>query len=190
MRPNNRAKILDAAARVVGRAGLRALTLEATAEEAGLTRGGMMYHFRDRDALVLALHEHLAAEWEAQLVAAAGKPADQATADERIAAYARATSEDASAAEFALLVDSAHDPRFAQIWAAVQHRWSPSPAEASTDPAALDRFVLRLAADGLWAYDAFDAEPLAPEFRRQVAERITSLLGPDAAQDNSGRAPR
>ena len=73
MRPNNRTRILEAATRVVERDGVRRLTLEATAEEAGLTRGGMKYHFRDKDALMLALQEFESARWEAQLEEAAGK---------------------------------------------------------------------------------------------------------------------
>jgi AcrR family transcriptional regulator len=176
MRPNNRTKVLDAAVRVVEREGLRGLTLEATAEEAGLTRGGMMYHFRDKDALVLALHEHLAADWEARLEAAAGGPAADVTADQRIAAYARVAVEEASRAEFALLLEASHDARFGETWSAVQRRWTPTPEQAAADPRAFDHFVLRLAADGLWAYDSFDSDPLTPELRAALADRITALL--------------
>jgi hypothetical protein len=39
--------------------------------------------------LLLAVHQHLAAHWEAALVQAAGKAAGEATAEEQLAAYAR-----------------------------------------------------------------------------------------------------
>ncbi|WP_440708523.1 TetR/AcrR family transcriptional regulator [Herbiconiux sp. YIM B11900] len=176
MRPNNRTRILEAATRVVERDGVRRLTLEATAEEAGLTRGGMMYHFRDKDALMLALQEFESARWEEQLEAAAGKTAAEATPDERIAAYARVAMESASGAEFALVIESSSDPRLAEPWNVVQRRWTPTPQQAATDPAEFDRFVLRLAADGLWSYDAFGSEPITPELRAALAERISTLL--------------
>lgn len=176
MRPNSKSRILDAAIRVVERDGVRGLTLEATAEEAELTRGGMMYHFRDRDALVIALHEHLARLWEAQLEQAAGKTAAEATADERIAAYALITSQKATSAELALLLEGAKNPQLAATWDAIQRRWTPTPAQAADDPAAFDRFVLRLAADGLWAYDAINAEEIPSALRKSLAERIAVLL--------------
>lgn len=174
-RPNNRSKILDAAARVVARDGAARLTLEATADEAGLTRGGMMYHFADRDALVLALQQHEAARWEERMVECAGAPADELSADERIAAYVRVSVESPSRAEFALAVEATTDPALAAPWTAVQRRWSPSPAEALADPAAFDRFVLRLASDGLWAYDSLSDDPLPPGLRAALAERIATL---------------
>ncbi|GLK15904.1 TetR/AcrR family transcriptional regulator [Herbiconiux flava] len=177
MRPNNRTAILDAAVRVVTRDGLRGLTLEATAEEAGLTRGGMMYHFRDRGALVHALNEHLAREWDARLESAAGKAADACTPDERIAAYTLVTSsEETNPAELALILEASKNPTDSALWDEVQRRWTPTPAEAEADPAALDRFVLRLAADGLWAYDAISGDELPPALRRRLAVRIATLL--------------
>ncbi|GAA2232594.1 TetR/AcrR family transcriptional regulator [Herbiconiux moechotypicola] len=175
MRQNNRVKVLDAAIRVVEAHGVRGLTLEATAEEAGLTRGGMMYHFRDRDALLVALHEHLAQLWEQQLEQAAGKPAAEATPDERIAAYAIVTASDSAPAELALLLEGSKRPEFAGPWEEVQRRWTPTAAEAVADPAAFDRFVLRLAADGLWAYDALTGDTLTPDFRQALARRIAEL---------------
>lgn len=178
MRPNNRTRILDAAVRVVERDGARRLTLEATADEAGLTRGGMMYHFRDRDALMLAVQEHEAARWEEQLEAAAGKTAAEATPAERIRAYAQVTMESATRAEFALVVESATDPVLSEPWNAVQRRWTPTPEQAAADEAAFDQFVLRLAADGLWSYESFGCDPLTPELRRRLAERISTLLQP------------
>ena len=41
MRTSNRSKILEAAARVVQREGIRSFTYDAVAEEAGLTKGGL-----------------------------------------------------------------------------------------------------------------------------------------------------
>lgn len=56
-------------------------------------------------------------------------------------------------------------------------RWAPSLTTADVDnQVALDRFIARLAADGLWLYESLNTEPLAPELRRALAERIAGAL--------------
>src|SRR3954453_9501865 len=49
-----RARILDAALRLFVEIGYAAATNARIAEAAGLTRGAMLYHFPDRDALIEA----------------------------------------------------------------------------------------------------------------------------------------
>ena len=63
--------------RVTERHGITALTLEAAAEEAGLTKPGLMYHFRTRDDLLIAIQRHLTETWEEQLLAELGQPLEQ-----------------------------------------------------------------------------------------------------------------
>ena len=178
MRPNNRVCILEAAVRVAERDGARRLTLEATAEEAGLTRGGMMYHFDDRDALALAMQQRLVGQWEDRLVAAAGKSADEATALERTAAYATVAMDSATRAELELILETGHDPVMHEAWLAVQRRWTPRVAEAAANPDALRLFVLRLAGDGLWSFDSLGSEPLPLNLRAQLADQIAQLADP------------
>jgi AcrR family transcriptional regulator len=172
MRQSNRGKILDAAVAVVQRDGVTGVTLDSVAAEAGLTRGGLMYHFRGRDALLLAIHRHLAGQWEAGMVEAAGKPAPDASAEERLAAYARVTTQSARRAELSLIIEAATHPDYTEPWMDVLSRWTPSVDEAASDPAALTRFVAHLAADGLWMYESLTGKQLPPELRRQVAEHI------------------
>ena len=81
MRTSKRTMILDAATRVIQRAGVTAVTFDSVAAEAGLTRGGIMYHFPSREELLTALHEHEADAWDALMARTAGKPADEATVD-------------------------------------------------------------------------------------------------------------
>ena len=52
MRTSNRRKILDAIIAIVERDGITAVTFDAVAAETGLTRGGLLYHFPSREALL------------------------------------------------------------------------------------------------------------------------------------------
>src|SRR5580692_7640376 len=163
MRPSSRTQILQAAVRVTERRGITALTLEAAAEEAGLTKPGLMYHFRTRDDLLMAIQRHLTETWEQYLLAELGKPLEQSTAQERAAAYARVNARGpASKAELAFMVESATSPELAQVWNDLMARWVPQPPVP--DPVQLDLFLARLAAD----------------VKEAVIARITALTEPPA----------
>lgn len=56
-RPSNREKILVATEAVATELGAAHLTLEAVANKAKMSKGGLLYHFKDKDALMSALME-------------------------------------------------------------------------------------------------------------------------------------
>ncbi|MDP3712507.1 MAG: helix-turn-helix domain-containing protein [Mycobacteriales bacterium] len=66
-----RAEILDAARRAFARHGYEGATVKVLEAETGLSRGAIFHHFRDKDALFLALAEDDAAQM-AETVAAHG----------------------------------------------------------------------------------------------------------------------
>ncbi|MBN5048758.1 TetR/AcrR family transcriptional regulator [Stenotrophomonas maltophilia] len=181
MRTSKRERILDAAVSVINRDGVRAVTFESVAAEAQLTRGGLLYHFPSREALLRGIDEHLVQSWEASMEALLGKSAGEATALERYQTFVRVSAQSATRAELMFMLDSV-DPEFPsdRPWAPVVQRWAPSPpAAGSDDPAALDNFVARLAADGLWIYEAMYEGQLDEKVRAQVTERIGGLLSPE-----------
>lgn len=188
-RPSNRTLALDAAFRLVGRDGLRALTYEALAAETGLTKGGLLYHFPSREALVAAMHERLEQRWDADLAGFVdGEPA-QATPSQRLAAYVRSTATTPTRAELLLLLESADDPALVGAWGRVLAAWAPpvpavgareSEGARESDGAGesegeLDAFLARLAADGLWMFEALTDEPLPDAVRERAVERIIEL---------------
>lgn len=54
---NTRNKILSAAANIVLQQGAVRMTLEAVAQEAGVSKGGLLYHFPSKDALIKGMIE-------------------------------------------------------------------------------------------------------------------------------------
>lgn len=71
--PAARAKLLDSFARILIEHGERAATLEAVAAHAGVSKGGLLYHFGSKDALVEGLVAWLETlvDADVQLMAAA-----------------------------------------------------------------------------------------------------------------------
>ena len=83
-----RARILDCAMRLFAEIGYAAATNPRIAEEAGLTRGAMLYHFPTREALVDAAVGHIQAARLALLSAAADQaPPGADVAEHAIDAY-------------------------------------------------------------------------------------------------------
>ena len=60
-----RGALLDAAEAVVARQGVANLTFDAVAAEAGMSKGGLLHHFRSKDRLVEALVARAAESWRA-----------------------------------------------------------------------------------------------------------------------------
>jgi AcrR family transcriptional regulator len=57
--------LLDAAEAVVARQGIANLTFDAVAAEAGMSKGGLLHHFRTKDRLIEALVKRAAENWRA-----------------------------------------------------------------------------------------------------------------------------
>lgn len=78
-----RARILRAAQEIAQEAGPASMSLEAVAAKAGVSKGGLLYHFPTKAALLRGLVEHQLARFEAAL----GIEAAKARHDGVIAAY-------------------------------------------------------------------------------------------------------
>ena len=61
-----RTRILDAAETIVQARGVAGLTLEAAARDAGVSKGGLLYHFASKEALLSAMLSRLALFMEQQ----------------------------------------------------------------------------------------------------------------------------
>jgi len=61
---DTRHRLLDAAAQIVAQSGAANLTLDAVAEKAGLSKGGVLYHFPTKRDLLTGMLERLMAEFQ------------------------------------------------------------------------------------------------------------------------------
>ncbi|MCT1425398.1 TetR/AcrR family transcriptional regulator [Corynebacterium sanguinis] len=189
VRPSKKSAIVEAAMRVAEEQGLSAVTIDAVAEQAGITKGGLLYHFPSRTALLSGVYEQLAADWEKEMVSAAGKPASEATRAERLAAYVRVAARSMTRAELVFMADgAAHRDLFAPC-AEVAARWTtplPQPGVDDRYPREeLRMLTARMAADGLWSYEALTGEPIPQALRVQLLEHIAASL--DTTSTDSAR---
>lgn len=180
MRPSNRTKILQGAVAVVEREGISALTFDAVAAEAEMTRGGIMYHFRSRAELVEAIHAHMAQEWvtdqEKVLRDVAGGHPEEATQDDAAIAYLRGSSAAVTRAELQLQLEASTNPDAAEHWREASARILPDPPADAEDEEAITRLLAVLVADGLWIHEAVSFRTLDPAVRKAIIERVEKLV--------------
>jgi AcrR family transcriptional regulator len=162
-RGDTRGKLLDAASAVIRRDGPQALTLDAVAAQAGVSKGGLLYHFASKRELLDALVDRWLDDCARDIEAEPGNFAER---------YVRA-SDGAKAEEQGLLAALVADP---QVLAAVRDRhatWQDRVATEGGDP--VDATVARLAADGLWLADLLGIAPPAGDLRERVLARLLEL---------------
>ena len=174
MTPTQQA-ILDAAAQVITRDGAARLTLDAVAREAGVSKGGLLYHYPSKDALLeAALDAHLSA-FEAELTAR--ESADPGTRGRFARANFEATvggdpQPDASAAIIAAI---ALNP---ELLVPVRERYAGWRARAEADGLSPGLGTLiALAADGLWLADLFGLGAPDGETRAALQATVARLTG-------------
>lgn len=179
-RPSGKEQIVHAAMRVADAGGMTAVTIDAVAAEAQITKGGLLYHFPNRAALLLGIHSYLATSWDARLTESLTDTVERASIEDKVAAYVRVSGQPITRAELLYITDASASEERATPWLDVVKRWTPTPpvqdSTGAFDDDAMDLLLARVAADGLWAYEALTGEPLTEALKAALVERILSLI--------------
>jgi AcrR family transcriptional regulator len=168
---DTRIRILDAANRVVLDKGAGALTLDAVARQAGVSKGGLLYHFSDKDSLIAGMMERLIEKFEAAIqIEINQKKGDWLTA------YIRASFKPNPARERvsrALLAAIGNNPALLGPLRKKFREWQSKvePAAGSSEMGT----VIRLALDGMWIADLLDFAPPKAALRRKLLNTILRL---------------
>jgi AcrR family transcriptional regulator len=166
-----RTTILGAASRVTARDGAINLTLENVAKEAGVSKGGLLYHFPNKEALISSMIDEHLASWS--------KAVEQ-TKDEGKGAFTRAfvrTTVNPAPLETqlgaGLLAAVALNP---DLLGPVRKHFAAWQKELENDGInAVTATLVRLAADGLYFAEMFDLAPPKGKLRKQVEQRLLAI---------------
>lgn len=160
---DTRTRLITAAAAVIRRDGAQALTLDAVAAHAGVSKGGLLYHFKSKRELLDGLVDRWLDEFQHDI--------DEA-GDHFPKGYVKAC-DGAKAEEAGLLAALVADPA---VLAKVRDRyatWQDRIVTEGGDP--VEATVARLAADGLWLADLLGMAPPHGELRDRVLARMLEL---------------
>jgi AcrR family transcriptional regulator len=172
---STREAILRAADRVVVEGGVPEMTLEAVAREAGVSKGGLLYHFPSKEALISGMIGRLIEGFTEALGRALAK--ERGSASGRwLRAYAGASfAEDRWYLEVSagLLAAVAEDPALLDPLRRgfeEGQRWA---ERDGIDPAVAT--LVRLAADGLFFAELLGFTPPEGRLRERVLEALLAL---------------
>ena len=187
-----RQQIIHAAFALIRRAGVARLTIEAVAQEVGLSKGGVLYHFRSKESLIQAMVASLVERFDSD-IQTARREAPEGERNARgswLRAYIRASAGPAEDDEdtVALLAAVATDPRLLEPLQAQYARWQTQAEADGVDPALAT--VIRLALDGLWMADLFGLAPPEGALRDQVMAALERMTEEGNAMPQTGETEK
>ncbi|MEU4511497.1 TetR/AcrR family transcriptional regulator [Nonomuraea wenchangensis] len=166
-----RDELLDAAEEILCDQGSAALTLSAVADRAGVSKGGLLYHFNSKEALIKGMVERLIEDFD-QLMAAQ----QDATYTERYLGATLAAVRTGRLRRWAVVTGASGNLFLLAPLREAMARWHREDLEAEPDPVTSQ--IVRLACEGLW-----DVASHAPELNtepdlRTLETRLRALLAP------------
>ncbi|CAD5993902.1 TetR/AcrR family transcriptional regulator [Agreia sp. COWG] len=178
---STRDRILDAFAEVLGENGERAATLEAVAAAAGVSKGGLLYHFGSKEALIDGVVERLATLVESDVAGIRSSPSGP------VAHLIRTSMATGSALDKALVATSrlaqASNSKARDALRAANDAWYAIVLESTGDPV-LSRAIM-LISDGLAYGSAFlpgSPEPEAVALSNSDIDDLVDLITEVTAQ--------
>jgi AcrR family transcriptional regulator len=172
---SRRQKLLEATAELAERTGVLSITLEAVAERAGVSKGGLLHHFPSKSALVTGMVEWIVDRYYELVTREVG---DAPGAEDRVApAYVATSARLGSGARLwtAVLTASLLQPSLLDV---LRARARPLWNQAVKGPEDVDAAVAWLAADGLWLSEMLGLYELDDETRAAVVARLAELSTP------------
>jgi AcrR family transcriptional regulator len=178
-RPSSRSGMLDAAEAVVVEAGATRLTLDAVARQAGVSKGGVLYHFPTKDALLEALIERLVTQNESAHNAAIESLPKGASRN--LKGYVVNSLGDplhTDRVSGALLAAIAGEPKLLERVRGYFAARFPRLARGVPFERAA---IVHIATEGLWFMELMQVSPFMPRQRERVAQALLRLADGDAS---------
>ncbi|MFC9994491.1 TetR/AcrR family transcriptional regulator [Nocardia sp. NPDC127526] len=173
-----RDRILDALETLLLDKGMSQVTLESVAKAAGVSKGGLLYHFKSKDALLAGLVRRLGERAEQQLKSAV----DQGKSVTEWYLQAPHPDNETDALEIALYrsmlaamrtVDGPHDTDEDEVDRAlteVMATWKAGLDKEIRDPVQAE--IVQLVGDGVYLRALLGMPPVEPELYRKVVDRL------------------
>jgi AcrR family transcriptional regulator len=168
-----RDRILEAGYAVAGQSGVAAVTLDAVANRAGVSKGGLLYHFPSKEALVSGMVDGLCRTFAELADAAAG--ADPEPAGRSARAYLAASAGEMwqSSRWLALVGALMISPGLLDSWRTWVVAGRAADEAENADPVAAA--IVRLAADGLWLAGVLGLPALDQKLRAAVIAELDQM---------------
>lgn len=171
--PLARDRVLDAFERILIEEGERAATMDATAKAAGVSKGGLLYHFGTKEALEAGLVERLIRLVDADVAAMSAAP------EGPIAYFLRSSAMENDPLDRAILAASrlaqGGGPAAGEALRGIRDRWADALRDHTRDETALD--LVMLVSDGLYFNNALSGGAIpGPVPRGPAMDALVALV--------------
>jgi AcrR family transcriptional regulator len=171
--PLAREKVLDAFEQILVDEGERPATMDATARAAGVSKGGLLYHFASKDALEAGLIDRLRALADADVAAMASAP------DGPISHFLRSSVMQNDPLDRAILATArlaqGGNPAASEALRDIREQWAETLRPHTADAAALD--LVMLVSDGLYFNNALSGGSIpGPVPRGAAMDALVALV--------------
>lgn len=172
-----REQLFRAATELILKQGIQAVTLEAIAGRAGVSKGDLLHHFQTKPILLDALFADATERFAGAVAAEMAKAPDANGRGTR--AYLRVTlaapADDAEAHVMRSLIGlMLFDPEVRELWSSI---WDEAREEQLSlqERESPELTLCRLAIDGLWMSDLLEHRAVSSPMRAAVIQRIEAL---------------
>ncbi|PBC06147.1 TetR family transcriptional regulator [Mesorhizobium sp. WSM3860] len=173
-RANSRDRILAAAADVAREAGPGSLSLDAVANRAGVSKGGLLYNFPTKAKLMQGLVENYLNEFEQALEARIAETGHE----HALSAYVRLSADECEEPQPSaswIFSAIAEDPDFLTPIKTFKRQLFERLKAETDDLGSL--LICFLAIEGLRSMNLFDSDVLAPEERELLVSSLLKIAG-------------
>ncbi|MCC8165564.1 MAG: TetR/AcrR family transcriptional regulator [Planctomycetes bacterium] len=173
-RKSSKDAILDATERVIRRQGMAGTTLEAVAAEAGLSKGALFYHFKNKKDMLLQLLERYGTQFTAlrqELYDSLPDGPHRLLKATVLASIRHPARKSSSVANALTLLDDIE--LRAKVLEMRKHLFN----ELTKDSPHPERISLvLLAVDGLWIMDLFGDRSVTPTLQKRIVQELLHLI--------------
>lgn len=171
-----RRRLIDASIALASEGGDAAITVDAVARMAGVSKGGFQHHFPTRKALIEAVFDRMWAQFQAHIEACVADDDDPVGRLSRAYLLTNdlAHTEEMRIASRAALALTLSDAEFRRRWSERTAELLPDD-EASTLEGRARLLICRLAADGLWLAELLGIQAPAAELRAEMMRQLGDL---------------
>jgi AcrR family transcriptional regulator len=172
-----RDRLLQATTHIIQTQGVERLTLDAVAKEAQVSKGGLLYHFASKEALVMGVIQYLMDDFDAAIARELAQDNAPDAPGRWLRAYVKATFNYNSLPTTLisnLLSAVTLNP---ELWQPVQSQyddWQQQLQASGLDPVRAS--LVRFAADGLGTSELFGMALPDESLRQQLLEMLLALI--------------
>ncbi len=174
-----RENILIKACELLAREGVTHLTIEKVAKEAGISKGGLLYHFPSKEALIKAMIDDMLKRSNEDIEERL--KVDDSASGQWLRAFIQTTFGEYGRKDLispALLSTLLANPDLIESWRNTYGDWTENIEKDNNN--LIIATIVRLACEGLWFTDLLDFNPVKGELRQQVLETLLDLTKRDS----------